>query len=276
MSWQTFIMEVRVVNKLLAIRKRLSYIEGEVRNMKRIRLIAVMLAAFTITVSGATYTLVSATYPINVNGQKIAVTPLNLSGTTYLPLRSISEAVGVPIEWNSAKKSVEITTVDVDRLKEASVMIYAENTTVGSQGSAVCWDYGEYLTAYHTVDNGQTNVRTSAGAGLTIDRTNETLDIATLDTADNVKPVKIGDSDDVKVGDKVIVVGAPERKEDTVTFTTVKKMNEYIVISKTLNSGGSGSPLFDINGNLIGIVIASSVSASETYAIPINDIRKAF
>jgi S1-C subfamily serine protease len=47
-----------------------------------------------------------------------------------------------------------------------------------------------------------------------------------------------------------------------------------IVISKTLNGGGSGSALFDMNGNLIGIIVASSVSAGETYAIPINVIRE--
>jgi S1-C subfamily serine protease len=250
--------------------------------MKRIKLIAVILAAFTITVSGATYTLVSATYPINVNGQKIAVTPLNYNGTTYLPLRSISEAVGVPIEWNSAKKSVEITTVDIERLKEASVMIFAENSSKGSQGSAVAWDYGEYLTAYHTVDNGQTNVRTSGGDKLTIDRTNETLDIATLDTADNVKPVKIGDSDDVKVGDKVLIISSPKRAEDTVAYGTVSNPDTrgmVVLIPRLSGSadGASGGAVFDIKGNLIGILVAEDEdNAGRFLVIPINDIRKAF
>jgi S1-C subfamily serine protease len=249
--------------------------------MKRIKLIAVILIAFTTISYGATYTLISANYPINVNGSKISVQPLNLNGTTYLPLRSISEAVGVPIEWNGAKKSVEITTVDLDRLKEASVMIYAENTTVGSQGSAVCWDYGEYLTANHVVDNGQTNVRTSGGEKLTVDRINEGLDIATLDAADDVKPVKIGDSDTVKVGDKVIVIGSPKQAEDTVTFATVVGFDPRgIVIRATLGGGASGGAVFDQSGSLIGIIIAAdgTTEAIETKQLitPINDIRKAF
>jgi S1-C subfamily serine protease len=244
--------------------------------MKRFpKILAVLLILSVVPVSAATYQLVTAYYPINVNGQKIAVEPLNYNGTTYLPLRSISEAVGVPIEWNNATKSVEINTVDIERLKEASVMIFAENTTVGSQGSAVCWDYGEYLTAYHTVDNGQTNVRTSGGDKLTIDHTNETLDIATLDTTDNVKPVKIGDSDEVKVGDKVIVIGAPERQEDTVIYANVKKLTNEIVISASINGGGSGSAVFDMKGNLIGIVVARDAGLNETYITPINDIREA-
>jgi S1-C subfamily serine protease len=264
------------LHKPLAIRKRLSYIEGEVINMKRIRLIAVILIAFTTISYSATYTLVSATYPINVNGQKIATQPLNLNGTTYLPLRSISEAVGVPIEWESTKKSVEITTVDLDRLKEASVMIFAENATLGSQGSAVCWDYGEYLTAYHTVDNGQTNVRTSGGDKLAVDRINEGLDIATLDTADNDKPVKIGDSDEVKVGDKVIIVSSPNGAEDTVTYSIVKALTNEIVISQVSNGGSSGGAVFNLKGELIGILIAGDDGLKETYITPINAIRKSF
>jgi S1-C subfamily serine protease len=245
--------------------------------MKRFsKILAVLLILSVIPVSAATYQLVTAYYPINVNGQKIAVTPLNLNGTTYLPLRSISEAVGVPIAWDNTKKSVEINTVDLDRLKEASVMIYADDGKTQVQGSGVYTDYYEVTTALHAIEGGRTNLKESDGNALTIDEQSQSLDIMTLNSTAEVKPVKIGDSDDVKVGDRVIVVGSPERQEDTVTFTTVKRLNEYIVISKTLNGGGSGSPLFDINGNLIGIVIASSVSASETYAIPINNIRKAF
>jgi S1-C subfamily serine protease len=245
--------------------------------MKRFpKILAVLLILSVIPVSAATYQLVTASYPINVNGQKIAVTPLNLNGTTYLPLRSISEAVGVPIAWDNTKKSVEINTVDLDRLKEASVMIYADDGKTQVQGSGVYTDYYEVTTALHAIEGGRTNLKESDGNALTIDEQSQSLDIMTLNSTAEVKPVKIGDSDDVKVGDRVIVVGSPERQEDTVTFTTVKRLNEYIVISKTLNGGGSGSPLFDINGNLIGIVIASSVSASETYAIPINNIRKAF
>jgi S1-C subfamily serine protease len=255
---------------------KLAYNEGEVINMKRIRLIAVILIAFTTISYGATYTLISANYPINVNGSKISVQPLNLNGTTYLPLRSISEAVGVPIEWNGAKKSVEITTVDLDRLKEASVTIFAENTTVGSQGSAVCWDYGEYLTAYHTVDNGQTNVRTSSGEKLTVDRISEGLDIATLDAADNVKPVKIGDSEEVKVGDKLIIISSPKRAEDTIGYVPVKKITNEIVVTCDLGSGSSGGAVFNQNGELVGILVAGDLELKEGYVKPINDIRKLF
>jgi serine protease Do len=243
--------------------------------MKRLsKILAVLLILSVIPVSAATYTLVTANYPILVNGQKIAVQPLNLNGTTYLPLRSISEAVGVPIEWDGTKKSVEITTVDLDRLKEASVMIYADDGKTQVQGSAVAIDYDQYLTAYHVVDENRSNVKTSDKAQLTIDDFDSTIDIATLNSSAKVKPVKIGDSDEVKVGDKVVVISAPNYKEDTVTYATVKKLTNEIVITAISNGGSSGGAVFNMKGELIGILIAGDDGLSETYITTINDIRE--
>lgn len=244
-------------------------------------LLTIIIIASSITAYGATYTLTSASYPVNLNGQKLAVEPLNYNGTTYLPLRSISEAVGVPIAWDSTKKSVEISTVDVERLKEACVMIFAANTTQGSQGSAVCWEYGQYLTAYHVVDNGQTNIKTSRGKALTVDTVSEKLDIATLNSMDSVKPVKIGDSDEVQVGDRVIIIASPKEKEDMVAYGTVSNPDArgMVVLTDGLSNstgGSSGGAVFDLRGCLIGVLVAEDLDNMGRFLIiPINDIRKA-
>jgi S1-C subfamily serine protease len=240
----------------------------------RTKLLAILFIAIPVTAYGASYTLVSANYPINVNGENTGIQALNYQGTTYLPLRSISEAVGVPIEWNSAKKSVEITTLDLDRLKESTVMIYADDGKTQVQGSAVAIDYDQYLTAYHVVDENRSNVKTSDKAQLTIDDFDSTIDIATLNSSAKVKPVKIGDSDEVKVGDKVVVISAPNYKEDTVTYATVKKLTNEIVITAISNGGSSGGAVFNMKGELIGILIAGDDGLSETYITTINDIRE--
>lgn len=244
---------------------------------KKLAITIVILIAFSSIAYGATYNLVSANYPINVNGVKQAVQPLNYNGATYLPLRSISEAVGVPIEWNSAKKSVEINTVDVDRLKEACVMIYADDGKTQVQGSAVAIDYDQYLTAYHVVDENRSNVKTSDGDKLTIEDYDGTIDISTLESTEKVKPVKIGDSDEVKVGDKVIVISTPNGKDDTVTYGKVTQLKPLganeILISADLGEGSSGGACFDYSGNLIGIVVAGG--EKQFFLIPINIIREA-
>jgi serine protease Do len=240
--------------------------------MKKIKLIALIILAFTTISYSATYTVASASYPINVNGQRIAVTPLNNNGTTYLPLRSVSEAVGAQISWTG--KSVEINTMDVEAMKEACVMIQAYGDGMTSHGSGVYVDYDKILTAYHVVDEGRNMIWDSSDTTYSAINFDQTIDIVTVKASKEVKPVKIGDSDEVKVGDKVIVIGAPDEKEDTVTYTTVKALTSDIVISGTTNEGSSGGGLFNTHGELVGIVVAGSKSNNETYVVPINTIRK--
>lgn len=237
-------------------------------------ILTVAIALFCNTSDAATYNLVMAKYNVLVNGQNTGIQAYNLNGTTLLPVRQVSEAVGVPIKWTG---QVEINTVDVDKLKEACVMIYASDGETYEQGSGVYIDYDQVLTAYHTVDDGRTQVRTTIEKSdqiMTVVSSSPAIDIALLKSYAERKPVKIGDSDEVNVGDQVIVIGAPEGKEDTVTYTTVKALASEIVINASLNGGGSGSAVFDMQGNLIGIVVARDNGLNETYLIPINDIRE--
>lgn len=242
--------------------------------MKKLRKYFVILLVImsTVTAYGATYTLVSANYPINVNGQKIAVEPLNYNGTTYLPLKSISEAVGVPIEWTG--KSVDINTVDVDALKEACVKVLAQNPDDGIQGSGVYIDYDEILTAKHVVD-GMDRFTVNGRIDLKLKDSDRDTDSAILETPHKAKPVKIGDSDDVEIGDRVMAIGAPGDAEDTVTHATVVRIDEYIYLGEALEKGASGSPVFDASGNLIGLASMAEANLNETYVVPINQIREA-
>jgi S1-C subfamily serine protease len=236
------------------------------------RLLIILFIMLPVTAYGAS--LVTANYPILVNGEKVNIQAYNLDGTTLLPIRAVSDALGVPITWNNVTRSVEINTLDVDRLKESCIKIKASDGETYEQGSAVAWDYGEFLTAYHAVDEGRTTVTDFGQTSFTVDRYSEILDISVLKSNKEIKPVKIGDSDDVRVGDQVIVIGAPEGKEDTVIYTTVKRLTSDIVIDKATNGGSSGAGLFNVRGELIGIVVAGSVGSSESYVIPINTIRK--
>lgn len=243
--------------------------------MKKFPIILTLIIASTMTVSGAVYTLVSASYPINVNGVKQAVQPLNYNGSTYLPLRAISEAVGVPIEWNNTTRSVEITTLDIEALKKACVMIYADDGKTQVQGSGVFIDYDQVLTANHVIEN-RPNIKTSQGLKLTIEDTNKTLDASVLDSVTEVKPVKIGDSDEVKVGDKVILITSPNGKFNVVTYATIQQSGnakEFIVTSNDLVGGSSGGAMFNMNGELVGIILSGADKWS--FVRPINLIRQA-
>jgi len=167
---------------------------------------------------------------------------------------------------------LQITEADIEILKESCVMIYADNGETEVQGSAVAIGENRYLTAYHAIADGRTNLKTSDGEKLTIESYSEELDIMVLTSENEAVPVKIGDSDNVRVNDEVIIIGSPMGEKNTVIRTTVKLLVDGIVTWKTVGGGTSGGAVFDTQGNLIGIVISGSAMDYVTIAVPINTI----
>ena len=88
-------------------------------------------------------------------------------------------------------------------------------------------------------------------------------DIALLKIkAKNLKPVKIGKTENVKVGQWVLAIGSPFGFESTVTAGIVSAIgrslpnDNYVPFIQTdvaINPGNSGGPLFNLNGEVIGI-----------------------
>ena len=89
-------------------------------------------------------------------------------------------------------------------------------------------------------------------------------DIAVLqiDSKEKFIPVKFGDSDKARIGDWVIAIGNPFGLGGTVTAGIISARNrsiglsryeDYIQTDASINSGNSGGPLFDMNGDVIGI-----------------------
>lgn len=111
-------------------------------------------------------------------------------------------------------------------------------------------------------------------------------DIALLKvTPDNPLPtVKFGDSDNLRIGDPVVVIGNPLGLGVSVSAGIVSALNrdirtgpfdDYIQTDAAINHGNSGGPLFNIKGEVIGINTAiispTSGSVGIGFAIPAND-----
>ena len=100
------------------------------------------------------------------------------------------------------------------------------------------------------------------------------------------KPVKFGDSDKARIGDWVIAIGNPFGLGGTVTAGIISARNreiglaryeDYIQTDASINQGNSGGPLFDINGDVIGIntaILGQSGSIGIGFAIPSNSAQK--
>jgi len=113
-------------------------------------------------------------------------------------------------------------------------------------------------------------------------------DIAVLqiDSKEKFKPVKFGNSDEARIGDWVIAIGNPFGLGGTVTAGIISARNrsiglsryeDYIQTDASINSGNSGGPLFDMNGDVIGIntaILGKGGSIGIGFSIPSNSAKK--
>ena len=169
-------------------------------------------------------------------------------------------------------------------------------TTSASAGSGFIYSEDGYIvTNYHVVKGADkikvtTYDKNEYDAGLI--GYDDTNDIAVLKIdAKGLKPVTIGDSDKLSVGDSVVAIGNP-LGELTFSLTSgnvsaldrqVKIQNNSMKLIQTdcaINSGNSGGALFNSNGEVIGITNAKSsggfTQASVDnigFAIPINSVN---
>jgi serine protease Do len=113
-------------------------------------------------------------------------------------------------------------------------------------------------------------------------------DIAVLEIKSKEKftPVKFGNSDKARIGDWVIAIGNPFGLGGTVTSGIISARNrsiglaryeDYIQTDASINQGNSGGPLFDMNGDVIGIntaILGQSGSIGIGFSIPSNSAKK--
>ena len=155
---------------------------------------------------------------------------------------------------------------------------------------------GYILTNQHVIEDANSiTVTMYDGTSYTADLIgfDESNDIAVLKVDDaELKPVTLGDSDSLKVGDSVSAIGNPLGELTfSLTHGVISALDREVTLSSkttmeliqtdcAINSGNSGGPLFNAYGEVIGITNAkySSNSSGEAsidnigFAIPINSI----
>ncbi|MCL4557826.1 MAG: Do family serine endopeptidase [Deltaproteobacteria bacterium] len=146
---------------------------------------------------------------------------------------------------------------------------------------------GYILTNNHVIA-GMTDIRVITDSGdqytAKVIGADSQTDIALLKVAPD-KPLSaayLGDSSKVNVGDWVVVIGNPFGLDHTVTAGIIsaegRRLNssnydQFLQTDAAINRGNSGGPVFDLNGEVIGIstaIIAPSIGQGIGFAIPIN------
>ncbi len=230
-----------------------------------------------------------------------------VSGTALLALGGQSGGRR-PVERRGSLLPEERTTIDLFR-KAAPSVVFITSLSVRrdvfsfdvqkiprGNGSGFVWDArGHVVTNYHVI-RGANAARVTLSDQSTWDAQligfAEEKDLAVLRIdapAERLKPIAIGSSEDLVVGQKVIAIGNPFGLDHTLTTGVISALGreiesmaqvpirDVIQTDAAINPGNSGGPLLDSAGRLIGVNAAiyspSGAYAGIGFAIPIDTVN---
>jgi S1-C subfamily serine protease len=208
-------------------------------------------------------------------------------------------------------KDISPSVVNVDTLRiQRKGYVGLSERAVGT-GSGFVWDtQGRVVTNFHVVrdtlevgDDGSVGIRSTATVRVTLaggSSWNARLvgvapdnDLAVLQIdapADQLKPIPVGSSGDLEVGQTVYAIGNPYGERLTFTHGIVSALDReiqsatdrpitgVIQTDASLNPGNSGGPLLDKDGRLIGVNTAitspSGGNVGIGYAIPVDTVNR--
>jgi putative serine protease PepD len=172
-------------------------------------------------------------------------------------------------------------------------------------GSGFVFDAaGHVLTNNHVVASADRLVvvlSTGRRLGAEVVGTDPANDLAVLRVRDlpkDVRPLELGESSDVRVGDNVLAVGSPLGLAGTVTYGIISAVDREVELGgagqqipalqtdASINPGNSGGPLVDLRGRVVGVNTAIATlggpgsgeqgqSTGIGFAIPIDRAAKA-
>jgi 2-alkenal reductase len=170
----------------------------------------------------------------------------------------------------------------------------SEAAAIGA-GSGFVWDgAGHIVTNNHVVEAQQIVVRLSSGETIpaTVIGRAPRYDIAVLRLArrGNVRPLALGASRDLKVGQSVFAIGNPFGLDQSLTSGIVsalglrlptregREIADVIQTDAAINPGNSGGPLLDSAGRVVGvntaIISPTGAYAGVGFAVPIDTVAR--
>jgi len=160
---------------------------------------------------------------------------------------------------------------------------------LGSRGSGFIIDpQGYVLTAQHVIDKAkEVEIRLADGQrlGAQIVAADTQIDVAILKIhGERPLPIlSLSDSDGIHVGDLAVVFGYPFGREASMNLGIVSRAGrsypdsasyDFIQTDAGAYPGGSGGPLLNSKGNVIGMITMASERGNMGFATPINAIKR--
>ncbi|MBL8864445.1 MAG: trypsin-like peptidase domain-containing protein [Gemmataceae bacterium] len=194
---------------------------------------------------------------------------------------------------NASPSVVHITTLNT---RQDSMTFDVFQIPRGT-GTGFVWDAeGRVVTNFHVIQGGDTAQVTLAdqttwNARLVGAYPDKDLAVLTIDAPkDKLRPIPLGRSNDLQVGQKVFAIGNPFGLDQSLTTgvisalgreiesVTKRPIKDIIQTDAAINPGNSGGPLLDSAGRLIGVNTAifspSGAYAGIGFAIPVDEVNR--
>ncbi|MFZ7114628.1 MAG: S1C family serine protease [Bacteroidota bacterium] len=175
----------------------------------------------------------------------------------------LSDSKGAEIKISSSPKLNFETKKEMLKTTKEGVVTVLTKDGFGS-GFIISPD-GYIVTNYHVAEGQKNNIQVKLNSSIklkaTVVKSNEDYDLLLLKIdADELKPLYVGNSDAIEIGDPVYAIGTPLETSLGQTITSgivsgVRDINsmKYIQTDVSINSGNSGGPLINENGEVIGV-----------------------
>ena len=205
---------------------------------------------------------------------------------------TVGEAVGI-------ERGYEYSLIDIFEKSEESIVQVSvlRGESEGGMGSGFVYsDEGYVITNQHVVQDAQKVMITFLDGEAYIGNvvgSDRDLDIAVVKvepTNTYLQPIKIGDSSELKVGEKIAAIGNPFGLSGSMTAGIVSQMGrllpqetgysipDVIQTDAAINPGNSGGPLINMKGEVVGINTAIQSATGEFsgigFAVPSNTVKK--
>ena len=193
------------------------------------------------------------------------------------------------------------TTEAVQVKGDQQLSLNATEERPAGTGTGFVWDeQGHVVTNFHVIkdaiNRGRAMVTLTGGTethAATLVGMEPDKDVAVLKVdapPEDLKPISVGSSADLLVGQTVIAIGNPFGLDSTLTTGVVSALGREVMgvndrpisgciqTDASINPGNSGGPLLDSSGRLIGVNTAifspSGASVGIGFAIPVDTVRR--
>ena len=225
--------------------------------------------------------------------------PNRSSAISLPPTSSIADASYTPDEERTIRLFEEASpAVCFITTKAVRRTFWSYGEVESGSGSGFTWDQqGHIITNFHVINGANTSsIAVTLSNGKTYDASvvgfEKEKDIAVLKIdapAADLHPIRVGSSQNIRVGQAVYAIGNPFGLDQTLTTGIVSALDREIrsqagvpikgaiQTDAAINPGNSGGPLLDSEGELIGVNTSiyspSGASAGIGFSIPVDVVR---